>query len=102
MKKIHLLGLAIISMILQSCDNSNNKVVSTSDIDLISAQQVHDAINNKESLQLLDVRTQEEFKGSNSKGPKNIRNDFNKKVKSLDNNRSAYVYCKRDQKEQKN
>ncbi len=90
--------MAVAFMILQSCNDSNNKVASTSDIELISAQQVHDAINNKDSLQLVDVRTQEEYNVSHLKGAQNIcveSDDFDKKIKSLDKNKPVYVYCKK-------
>ncbi len=98
MRKILLFVTVFALLILHSCNDSNRKETSTSDIELISAQQVHEAINNEDSLQLVDVRSQEEYKVSHLKGAQNIcidNDDFDKKVKSLDKNKPIYVYCKK-------
>lgn len=90
--------MAIVFLILHSCIESNDKATSTSDIELISAQQVHDALNNEDFLQLVDVRTQEEYEVSHLKGAQNIcvdNDDFDKKIRSLDKNKPVYVYCKK-------
>ncbi len=53
-------------------------------IELISPQQVYDAIYKDPSIQLVDVRTPEEFKGNHLKGAQNIcvtSDDFKEKVK---------------------
>ena len=65
-------------------------------IELISPQQVYDAIYKDRSIQLVDVRTPEEFKGNHLKGAQNIcvtSDDFKEKVKMLDKNKPVYVYC---------
>ena len=98
MRIILLFVTAFAFLILHSCNDSNGKVASTRDIELISAQQVHEAINNEDSLQLVDVRSQEEYKVSHLKGAQNIcidNDDFDKKAKSLDKNKPVYVYCKK-------
>ena len=90
--------MAINLLILHSCKDPNDKVASTSDIELISTQQVQDAINNEDYLQLVDVRNQEEYKASHLKGAQNIcvdNDDFDKRIKSLDKNQPVYVYCKK-------
>ena len=90
--------MAIVMVTLHSCKESNDKVTSTSDIELISVKQVHEAINNEDSLQLVDVRSEEEYVVSHLKGAQNIcieNDNFDKKIASLDKNKPVYVYCKK-------
>ena len=90
--------MALALMIFYSCKDPNINDTTTSDIELISAQQVHEAINNEDSLQLVDVRTQEEYEVSHLKGAQNIcleSSDFEKKIKLLDKDKPVYVYCKK-------
>ena len=91
-----LLALALI-LTFQSCKDANTNVASTSEIEVISPQQVYDAVYNNESAQLVDVRTKEEFVVSHLKGAQNIcvtSDDFEEKVKTLDKNKPVYVYCR--------
>ena len=91
-----LLALALI-LTFQSCKDANTNVASTSEIEVISPQQVYDAVYNNESAQLVDVRTKEEFVVSHLKGAQNIcvtSDDFVEKVKTLDKNKPVYVYCR--------
>ena len=96
MKKILLFGIALV--LLQSCNDKHGKIATTSEIELISPQQVYDAIYNEDSLQLVDVRTNEEYIVSHLKGAQNIcieSHDFDKMIKLLDKNKPVYVYCKK-------
>ena len=75
---------------------NGDSVANKGDIELISPQQVYDAIYKDRSIQLVDVRTPEEFKGNHLKGAQNIcvtSDDFKEKVKILDKNKPVYVYC---------
>jgi len=92
-----LLALALF-LTFQSCKDANANVASTSEIELISPQQVYDAVYSDESVQLVDVRTKEEFVVSHLKGAQNIcvtSDDFEQKVKTLDRTQPVYVYCKK-------
>lgn len=54
-------------------------------------------ILNNQDVQLLDVRTPNEFKSGHIKGSVNINyydQDFSKQVLSLDKNKPVYVYCR--------
>lgn len=69
------------------------------DIRAVSPQEVYDAVYNKSntSLQLVDVRTAEEYGVSHLKDAQNIcvtEEDFQEKVKTLDKDKPVYVYCK--------
>jgi len=96
MKKIVLIVFVSLLVIFQSCKNSTNNS-ATSAIELISPQQVYDAVYNKDTVQLVDVRTPEEYKISHLKGSQNIcvtSKDFAEKVKTLDKNKPVYLYCR--------
>ena len=82
----------------QACKDASANTGTTDGIELISPQQVYDAVHNNDKTQLIDVRTKEEFSTSHLKGAQNIcltDNNFNKKIKLLDKNKPVYVYCKK-------
>ena len=64
---------------------------------VISPEEVYDAVyNDNSAVQLVDVRTQEEYTVSHLKDAQNIcvtNSDFDEKVKTLDKNKPVYVYC---------
>lgn len=69
------------------------------DIQVVSPQEVYDAVynNSNKSLQLIDVRTADEYGVSHLKDAQNIcvtEADFQEKAKNLDKNKPVYVYCK--------
>lgn len=62
----------------------------------ITADQMLEAIEN-ESIQLVDVRTDEEFRAGKIKNAQNIcitNDDFKAKAEKLDKDRPVYLYCK--------
>ena len=99
MKKILIIALGIGITFFSSCKESPTQITDIKgDIELISPQQVYDAIYKDPSIQLVDVRTPEEYKGNHLKGAQNIcitSADFKEKVKILDKNKPVYVYCNR-------
>jgi len=97
MKKTFLVSIFIMLISLQSCKDYSKDVANTGVIELISPQQVYDAVYGEDSVQLVDVRTPEEYRVSHLKGSQNIcvtSDDFEEKVKTLDKNKPVYVYCK--------
>ncbi|MCF6307079.1 MAG: rhodanese-like domain-containing protein [Flavobacteriaceae bacterium] len=97
MKKIMIVCTLSIMLAFQSCKDYSKDTATTGDIELISPQQVYDAVYSADSVQLVDVRTPNEYNTSHLKGAQNIcvtDNDFKEKVKSLDKNKPVYVYCK--------
>ena len=98
MKKIFLILVIIILGAFQSCKNNSSDVATKGQIELISPQQVYDAVYSEDSVQLVDVRTPKEFKESHLIGAQNIcvtSDDFSEKVKTLDKSKPVYVYCKK-------
>jgi rhodanese-related sulfurtransferase len=99
MKKILIFTLVLLVISFVACkENTTNIKAIKGEIELISPQQVYDAIYKDRSIQLIDVRTPEEFKGNHLKGAQNIcvtSADFKEKVKILDKNKPVYVYCNR-------
>lgn len=99
MKKILIIALVIGITFFGACKETPSDITSIKgEIELISPQQVYDAIYKDRSIQLIDVRTPEEFKGNHLKVAQNIcitSADFKEKVKILDKNKPVYVYCNR-------
>ena len=99
MRKSIIFTLLLVSIIFGACKETPSDITSIKgEIELISPQQVYDAIYKDRSIQLIDVRTPEEFKGNHLKGAQNIcvtSDDFKEKVKMLDKNKPVYVYCNR-------
>lgn len=76
-----------------SCKDKNK----SKEITVIPIEEVQQAIDNTESLQLVDVRTLEEFRAGHLPNAKNIcvtDDDFQEKVAGLDKDRPIYVYCR--------
>lgn len=92
MKQFPYIFLLAICM-LTSCSQPQKEVQT------VSPQEVYDAVYNKSttSLQLVDVRTAEEYGVSHLKDAQNIcvtEDDFQEKVKTLDKDKPVYVYCR--------
>lgn len=85
------LNLILITLLLFSCADKKEPQVYK-----ITADQMLEAIEN-ESIQLLDVRTEEEFNAGKIKNAKNIcitNDDFKLKAEKLDKEKPVYLYCK--------
>ncbi len=96
--KLNLFIIIVIALSIQGCKNDSSKEEGIGEIELISPQQVYDAVYGDDTIQLLDVRTKEEFTDSHVKGAQNIcvtDTDFKEKVKRLDKDKPVYVYCKK-------
>jgi rhodanese-related sulfurtransferase len=89
MKKIILLFLiAFITYSCQSQKDSRIKIVPKSEFQLIVAN---------ENVQLIDVRTPQEYADGFIKGAKNINvNDtnFESEIQKLDKTKPVYIYCR--------
>lgn len=87
------LSLLLLLAILAGCKNE----VTTGEIEVISPIQVYEAVYGSDSLQLVDVRTAEEYSVSHLKNAQNIcvtDDDFEQQVGSLDKTKPVYVYCR--------
>jgi len=80
-------------LLLLSCNTGANQV------EMVSPEQVYEAVYGVEDtdVQLIDVRTEAEYKVSHLKDAQNIcvsSKDFEEKVAVLDKSKPVYVYCK--------
>lgn len=94
MKNLILASTIALLGICTSCNNSGNK----EQVQMVSAVQVYEAVYGEDSLQLVDVRTADEYEVSHLKNAQNIcvtSTDFKEKVAGLDKEKPVYVYCKK-------
>lgn len=98
MKLANLVPFVFAALLVAGCKSNTNEISSTEDIQMVSPVQVYEAVYGSDSLQLLDVRTEEEYEVSHLKNAQNIcvtSNDFREKVAVLDKEKPVYVYCKK-------
>lgn len=96
MKKIILVLLAFVSFACQSQQNPKVKVLPAKEFKTLIS---------KEKVQLVDVRTPDEFLAGAIAGAVNIdvNNDaeFEKKIQKLDKSKPVYIYCRSGSRSQK-
>ncbi|WP_432673186.1 rhodanese-like domain-containing protein [Flavobacterium sp. SM2513] len=84
--------LILFTLTLFSCQGQENKKII-----LLDAKTFSEKIDKKSEIQLIDVRTPEEFNEQHISGAKNINwkaTDFEEKASKLDKSQPVYVYCK--------
>ncbi len=95
MKTITVLMLLAIALFLVSCQKKDDK---TTEITNISTTDLQQKLATDNTLQILDVRTPEEWEGGIIKGALKINffdADFLKKTTAiLDKDKIVYVYCR--------
>ena len=93
MKRAFLFLVLVIALsFVQSCTETK-----AGEIEQITVEQMSEALEDS-SIQLLDVRTGEEFLTGHLKNSHNIcvtDDDFEEKAASLDRDKPVYVYCKK-------
>ena len=70
---------------------------SAQEIEVISPQEVREAVYDSQAHQLVDVRTLEEFNEGHLKSAQNIcvtDNDFAENISKLDKDKPVYLYCR--------
>ncbi|MFL1011245.1 rhodanese-like domain-containing protein [Flavisericum labens] len=89
MKRVWL--LAFLSVFIMNCQSAVDKEY------LIEPETLNDTLSESDSVQLIDVRTPEEFKVSHIEGSKNY-NFFDEKfvelISSLSKEKPVYLYCR--------
>ena len=91
-KLVFFFGL-ISFLFVSSCKNNTKTEIIT----IVSPQEVYDAVYNTDEVQLVDVRTKEEFMDGHLNKAQNVcvtDADFMEKVTKLDKEKPIYVYCK--------
>ncbi len=93
MRKIALLiGLTVVLFFTACNDNS-----VAQEIHVLTPLEFHDVIANKNDVQLVDVRTPEEFEEGHLENAENIdvlETDFITKAEKLDLEKPIYIYCR--------
>ncbi|MGO3182607.1 MAG: rhodanese-like domain-containing protein [Aequorivita sp.] len=95
-KLIILFGFSMLLLFTAACKNKSEDKVEDKGIEILPPQEFHDATAGN-NVQLLDVRTPEEFVEGHVANAKNIdvlEDDFNEKVKNLDKDQPVYLYCR--------
>ncbi|HZH69597.1 MAG TPA: rhodanese-like domain-containing protein [Flavobacteriaceae bacterium] len=92
---VHFKKLFVFAILLSltSCINSKKDPA----VQVISPEQMANDLLEKEEIQLVDVRTSEEFLEGHLKNAQNIciaSSDFEDKIKLLDKNKPVYLYCR--------
>lgn len=90
-KTIFFIGL-VSFLFLLGCESKTTEIIK-----IVSPQEVYDAVFNSDEVQLVDVRTKEEFVDGHLNKAQNVcvtDDDFKQKVAKLDKEKPVYVYCK--------
>ncbi|NNF81454.1 MAG: rhodanese-like domain-containing protein [Flavobacteriaceae bacterium] len=85
------INLLILSLVLVSC-----KPESPKEVEMISPQEMQD-LRNMDDVQLVDIRTPEEYKNGYIAGFQNIdyfSNSFEQDIQGLDKSKPVVVYCR--------
>jgi len=89
--------ILILSLLFLSCtQNSNNKKVVNTKESVISYISPKELNLKNENIQLIDIRTPNEFSKGYIKNAKNINlynRNFLKEINKLDKNKEIYIYC---------
>lgn len=92
MKKSQLVFIVVSVLLLVGCQQKTD-----SSIQVITPEELLSEMETEESVQLIDVRTSEEFFEGHIGSAQNIcitEDDFEEKVKLLDKSKPVYVYCR--------
>ena len=98
---IYLIALLLTSGSLLSCDQKGKGTRDTASemtrakVSLISPEKLNEELG---SIQLIDVRTPEEFEDGHLENSRNMNyydDDFKQQLSVLDKNQKVYVYCKK-------
>lgn len=91
-KAFFFFGLITLLLFVGCKDNATTEIIT-----LVSPQEVYDAVYNSDEVQLVDVRTKEEFVGGHIGKAQNVcvtDEDFKQKAAKLNKEKPVYVYCK--------
>lgn len=84
--------IAFFIVLSSGCERSQKEGIK-----VISPEEARTAMASEEELNLIDVRTPEEFAEGNIPGAENINffdEDFESQVKHLDKDEPVYIYCR--------
>ena len=96
MKKVIFLTALSISVSLASCQNQPSRSITKQINVTISVDEFDKKLNETKNVQLVDVRTPEEYAEGHLKGSVNYNlnaDDFDKNLSKLDKSKPVMVYC---------
>ena len=97
MRYILILGILVCSITFQSCQEHNNEV------EILTVEEMKSLLQ-LEDIQLIDVRTQQEYQTGHIKNAKNIvylGNNWEEDIRKLDKDKPVLVYCERGKRSAK-
>lgn len=110
MKKVSWIILLTVVLLVVACKDAKEKASSLetetdSEVEIVQQQkpillspnEFQKRIVNTSEIQLIDVRTPEEYSEGHLKGAKNINinsEDFAKQIEALDTEEPVYLYCR--------
>ena len=92
MKKYFSIGLVTIAFLLNSCSNVQSNVTNTN----LSATEFATKIKSLKSVEIIDVRTPDEFSKGHLQNAKNFDwngDNFEQQIAALDRSKPVMVYC---------
>lgn len=92
MNKSIVIGLATVTILLNSCTSGQSQLAKTN----LLPTEFAEKIKTQTAATLIDVRTPDEFAKGHLENAQNIdwrSNDFGKQIETLDKSKPVFVYC---------
>ena len=86
------------TLLIMSCSDAQNKsekLSITQNIEVVNAEMFHKKLEN-DSIQIIDVRTPDEFNGGTLEGAMNIdyyAANFKEEISKLDKDKTTLIFC---------
>ncbi|NLN25997.1 MAG: rhodanese-like domain-containing protein [Bacteroidetes bacterium] len=93
MKAFNFFAVLFLLITIASCKDNSDAQLSK----VITVEEAHQLLNSDEGIQLIDVRTPEEYEEKHIPYSQNIcvtDKNFKERASKLDKNRPIYVYCR--------
>lgn len=94
--KVFILGL-LLPIVLIACSENENKTENTNKFEILDAKTFNKMIEEEDEVQLIDVRTPEEYQSGYIVNSKNINiydSNFENEISKLDKEKPVLVYCR--------
>lgn len=94
--KVFIFGL-LLPMVLIACSENENKTENTNKFEILDAKAFNKMLEDNDEIQLIDVRTPEEFQSGHIVNANNINiydSNFENEISKLDKEKPVLVYCR--------